>query len=470
MKAQRKITLYKTLLIVVILLFSGNIYGAKVKKYTLNYCIEKTIRNNKNLLSQRELINSKRFGVSEANANLYLPSINLSSSYSYVDQGPEREDNFLISSHHNFKNSLQINYVLFAFGAFEDQKDLAKENLRLAVLEEKEAKIAMVKGVKIAYHSVLLAQEALKLREESQKNMKENLRVAYKRFRKGKKTRLEYKAIKIQYENTIPEVDNAKKDLRKAINQLFLIIGEKPVSNTENLKDYFFDGSLKGVSTVIKEKKVVKRDLKSLIEKAKANRVEIKKLKAQRGIAELGAELASKGDKPTLALFASAETTTAQKVDFTPVFTGQGAPEVTNKFQTDYNWAVGIQLSIPLSEIIYPLFTDTVTSSKAKSAKSQVRAISHSLSYLKDSVEKEITDNYTNLQVTEQNIKAREKVKNLAYENYQEAEDLYNEGVIDYLQLIDAELNYTTAEFGYLSELYNYKIALITLYHSLGEE
>lgn len=86
----------------------------------------------------------------------------------------------------------------------------------------------------------------------------------------------------------------------------------------------------------------------------------------------------------------------------------------------------------------------------------------------RESVELEVRQDYLNILAAKEQIRATEAFVAEAEEAYKIAAVRYSSGVGTNLDVLDAELQLSTARTNYISALYNYNIGLATLENAMG--
>ncbi|MEO0126108.1 MAG: TolC family protein, partial [candidate division WOR-3 bacterium] len=183
--------------------------------------------------------------------------------------------------------------------------------------------------------------------------------------------------------------------------------------------------------------------LDSLLKEAEARRPEMIVAQKNREIAQNQVKLAKSAYFPTLS--------------FSSSYGWQGS-KITD--QKD-NWGLGVNLSLPL-------FNGFATKAKVAEAKISLKQEDWQLLSLGLKVKQEVEEAYTNWQLSEKNLKVREKMLAVVRSAYQLTKLQYEQGRTTYFFLQQKEGELTQAENNYLNALYNFRLAIATLEKVLG--
>ena len=124
-------------------------------------------------------------------------------------------------------------------------------------------------------------------------------------------------------------------------------------------------------------------------------------------------------------------------------------------------WSIGGSVS-------WPIWDGGATQAAIKKAEAGVKVAQEQLLQSRESVELEVRQDYLNILAAKEQIRATEASVAEAEEAYKIAEVRYSSGVGTNLDVLDAELQLSTARTNYISALYNYNIGLATLENAMG--
>ncbi|HEO66032.1 MAG TPA: TolC family protein, partial [Spirochaetes bacterium] len=355
--------------------------------------------------------------------------------------------------------SLSINKVLYSFGRLGDQVSIAEQSYKIALLDAYKARNDLVQNVITAFYTVLLKKQSLKVVFRSNRVLKMNVKHQKRKYKIGKTQKYEYLRVKIQYENDKITVLQARDDYIRSLNDLFTLIGKRPIGRLRDLKNKVSGSLIKKLKEAESHQYISSLDRS--IERGRTSRIDLLKLVAQRQILKLNRNVTSSQWKPVLSAFGTLDT----KWEKQTVFQSTGGFGLSNNLQRTTTYNVGVKLTIPLSELLIP---NSATHSKTKSYEYQVKSMNRSIEALMATVAKEISDRYLTYQQSKGNIKRRKRVMNLSKETFKIARKRYNAGTIDYLNYKDIEKQYREARLAYYQELFNFNIAYLRLLESMG--
>lgn len=428
----------------------------KIEELTLEQCVHLALARNPQYLASIYNVKSKKKDIDEAEANLYYPNIEVGAGYTYTKQEPEST---FPTANDTFSTSLSINKVLYDFGRLSDQVSIAEENHKIALLEHQDSLNTLIFNVKSAFYNVLLQQEKLKVIYEGNQILKENVQYKSRNYNKGRGEKSDYLRIKIQYENDRINVQNAKKSLINALNQLYTIIGF-PVIENLNSVEYMVSG--KFLSLTESGRLELYDDLNKSVERGKTLRVDIAKAYRQKKILELNKDINSTGYKPTISAFGKMQMEWSKQVRLTN--TGF---KLSDNMKRSTTYSAGVEITIPIDDLIIP---NSAVHSKNESLEYQIKSSNAQLKNVVAVAEKEIAENLLALKEAKKNIAIREEVMKLSEESFKIAYKKFNSGTLDYLNYKDIEQQYREAKQSYYQELYNYSIAYLNWLKSMGED
>lgn len=302
---------------------------------------------------------------------------------------------------------------------------------------------AIITDVKKAYYDVLIAQEQVKLIEQSIVRSEQALKDTRLLYKQGLAADLDTLRAFVNVENLRPTLIKAQSlvDIAKTVLKTKLSVS--PSDDFILTDSLVFDGNPPMLN------------FETAYAEALENRPEISQLKLQIDVAEAQVD--------------------AEVANFLPTLDAQAQYQrltLANNFQFDqYSWgnnlSVGLQLSIPLS-LPFITGTYTQTSAKVQQAKLEKKKSETLYENVRENIRAEVKNAVSTLE---------EAIKRLQVQvtTVQSAERSYNitrlrraQGIGSALELTDAELALTQAKNNYLQSVYDYLVAKIALEKSLG--
>ncbi len=301
----------------------------------------------------------------------------------------------------------------------------------------------VITDVKKSYYDVLIAQEQVKLLEQSIARGEQALN----------DTRLLYKqglAADIDTLRAFVNVENLRPALIKA--QSLVDIAKTVLKTKLNLNasdDFVLTDSLvfDGNPPIL--------NFEAAYNEAIANRPEVNQLKLQIDVAEAQLDAELEKFLPTLDAQAQYQRLT-----------------LANNFQFDqYSWgnnlSVGLQLSVPLS---LPFITSNYiqTSAKVQQARLEKKKSETLYENVRENIRAEVKNVLSTIEEATKRLQVQATTVQSAERSYNITRLRRAQGIGSALELTDAELALTQAKGNYLQAVYDYLVAKINLEKSLG--
>jgi len=135
---------------------------------------------------------------------------------------------------------------------------------------------------------------------------------------------------------------------------------------------------------------------------------------------------------------------------------------IGDMFNKNYNWNLGLQLRFNIP--------DFSTVANIRNAKALQLSAEQQLIETQSSVSLAVRKAHMDLKAAKEMITAREEGVASAAEDLKLAEERYRLGASTALELIDAQLNHTSAQTNHVRALYDYKLALAQLEKAMGRK
>jgi len=339
-----------------------------------------------------------------------------------------------------YKNSLtgtiSASMPLINFSLWEQIK--SKQTAMDLILEQARAsKIDMRKQVTDAYFNILLAEESLKVLQQSIDNSKETLRTVKTSYERGLSSEYDYIRAQVQVNNLNPSYLSAKNGVDLAKLQLKMLLSipmEQEIGIKEELVDY--------------------EDNLKLLEKYENDRATeynstLRQLDLNIQSLQHTLKMTKYQHLPTLSAFGQYAYQT-QAEDF--------------KFQ-DYKWvssaAVGLTLSIPI-------FNGNTIINQTKQAEMSLKELQLQRDYTSEAQNLQVTSALDNMRTANEQLLVNKEAIAQAEKGYDIAKVRYNTGVGTILELNDSELALTQSRLNYQQALYDYLTAEAQLEQVLG--
>ncbi len=394
-------------------------------RLALARCIEIALTKSPNILAAESGVNASRSKVGQARANWY-PQITLSGGYSRYSLITDPTD----KTEQQYSGSATLTQSLFDFGKTWNQVTIQQKNLDAAREDRRDVLSTIVQNVKQAYYGLLQAEKNREVFAETVRQFEQHLDQAKGFFEAG---------VKSKFDVTKAEVDlsNAKLALIRAENAFR--IARVTLNNAMGVPDapeYSIEDTLSFQQYAI--------TLDEAIQKAYANRPDLRALAARKEAADESVSLAQKGFFPTLsgnANYSRAEEHLPLRQD---------------------NWSAGVTLT-------FPLFNGFLTTYQVREAKENLNALTANEEALRQSILLEIQRAYLNLHEAEERVSTAELTVKQAQENLDIANGRYEAGVGGPIEVTDALVVFSNAKTTLIAALSDYKVAEATLIKAMGE-
>ncbi len=341
----------------------------------------------------------------------------------------------------NYTAALQANYNLFNMG-----KDSARRSYYMKKQEEAELKLTSAKQdaawncIK-TFYEVLKAQKSLMVSEILLKQRQENLKLTESLYQAGIKSKSYFLDAQIQLANSNIAVISGKNSLLSSKAALNELLGLAPGAETIPEDDLKF----------AKYEKSLDQSLSSAFN----GRPDWLILAKQREESSVSLGLAEINLLPSVSLDASYGLYLDKYARDSSLWTHKGA--------LDQNSGWGLTLSLN-----YPLFDGGVNSLKADNAKLDLQVIDIQTASLKRFINKEVYLEWYDLERIFKSVPVYEQQVLLSKESMEITRSKYREGTASFLELVGAEVNYSSSQINWYQSIYDYKSQTADLMRSMG--
>ncbi|MEO0191895.1 MAG: TolC family protein [candidate division WOR-3 bacterium] len=394
-----------------------------------------------------------RAKISEAEARLaqarapFMPQLSLSAGYTYLSYVQEMEmvvpnfDSFpnirldtvtmQFGRHNNYKAEARLSQVLFSWGRVWNSYQMAKEGLRAAEfsLRAKEAEVSS--KARVAFWGALVAREYWNLAKESSRNLEEHYRDAERRYKSGVAPEFELLQAEVKWRNSIPQVADAEKAYRDALDGLKLLLGipqetELILEGTPEFEEPNIDDS-------------------AAVALALESRPELASLDQQISALERLVAIQSAGDKPQLVGFVGY------------------AYQRPYGFEDEWGgtWSAGLGIT-------WNLFDGFSSKGKASEAKAQREQVILSRYLQAEAIKSEVRTALRGVYESWEKLRSAEATVALAERGLSIAKAQREGGIATQLALYDAEMNLYQAKINLLASQMGYVASLAALEKAVG--
>lgn len=399
--------------------------AAAVERLTLDQCIEITLKRNPNIAAAESTMIAAGTRVGQARS-AYYPQISLAGNYTkfspYTDPTNASQD--------LYQGTATLTQNIFDFGKTPSQVRIQRLGHDASREDRRTVYSQVVFNVKQAYYTLLQAGKNLDVALETVKLNKEQLDQARGFFEAG---------VKSKYDVTSAEVNLSNARLAHIRAENAVQIARVTLKNTmgaPDLPDFSIEDTL-----AFQKYQITFEDA---IQKAYANRPDLKSVLAKKEASRESISLARSGYYPSLTGNASM---TRADSDYPPEKSG---------------WSAGVTLT-------FPLFSGFLTNYQVKEAKETLNVQKANEESLRQGIVLDVQQAYLNLRAFEDGVAVAELTIRQAQENYDIATGRYNAGVGSPLDVTNALLVLSNAKTNHIAALANYKIAEAALLKAMGE-
>ncbi|HVU35500.1 MAG TPA: TolC family protein [Opitutaceae bacterium] len=406
----------------------------------LRTAIEFALQHNFAILQAKERIRQQEGIVIEV-ASRSLPNAAIGSSYSDVDKRliatpfpgiPVHTDNWNIG--------LNITENVFAGGAIRSSIKSAKLARDAAVLDLQNTINNALLQVRTSFYNVLLAREKIKVQESNLQLLQSQLKTATDRYRAGTVSSFEQLRAEVAVANAQVPLITARNDYRLAIESLRQALGFTTNTPEMATKVPEFIGNLEYTPESF--------DLEAAFSAAHANRPDLLRLSklADARLQDIRTQRA--GYYPTLQV--------------TGGYQYKNSPYLPTRFNDALNgWNVGIQSN-------WSIFDGRATSGRVRQARSAAEQAKLALNEAQLAADVQVRQAYSQWQEATELVQSSQKVVDQATEAVRLANARYAAGTSTQLDVLQAQVDLTTASTNRIQAYYTYDVAVASLRNAMG--
>lgn len=407
----------------------------------LRTAIQFALENNFAIRQAKERIKQQQGVVVEVTARA-IPNAGINGSYTDVDKrlAPSPAPTLFPSQTQNWSIALNVTQTLFAGGGIRSGIRSAKLTRDAAVLDLQSVINDALLQVRTAFYNVLLAREKIKVQESNLELLQSQLKTATDRYRAGTVSSFEQLRAEVAVANARVPLITARNDYRLAIESLRQALGFTTNTPESATKVPDFVGSL--------EFTPVNFDLASAFEAAHANRPDLQRLAKLVSAREEDVTSRRSGYYPTLGVSGG--------------YTFKNSPYAPPRFNNAIDgWSIGVQSN-------WAIFDGRATAGRVQQARSAVEQSKLALTEAQLAADVEVRRAYSNWQEATELAEASKKVVEQATEAVRLANARYSAGTSTQLDVLQAQVDLTTARTNQIQAFYTYDVAVAALRKAMG--
>ncbi len=403
----------------------------KIQRLTLKESIQIALKHNFDILIRGEELKEARGGIKDAYSEVW-PQLSANASHYHYEDHP------YITNYYddNYETSVSIDQLLFSSGRVSNTIKRSRLNLRASEERTRKTRQEISYKVEEAFNSCLLAEEFVRIYEETLSLAEEHLRIARERYEAGKVSHSDVLRAEVEVAEIKPKLIEAQNQLDIAKNLFKFLLKLDLTSEVELQGELVYDP--------------LEMDPFEAANKALTNRPELKELKAQEGMRETEITIAKSGNKPSISL------------NFTDYINKEASFAPTRDEWDDY-WIASVKVSLPF-------FDGFDAKGKAEQARARLVKTKLMKEKIGEQIKLEVGNAYLNLKAAQEVVASQTKNVERAKECYEVMETRYSMGKRSQTDLLDTRVALSTAQVNYAQSIYNYTIAKARLKLVIGLE
>jgi outer membrane protein len=363
-----------------------------------------------------------------------IPNVAATAGYERIDKNISQQ---FPASDRYWTISLTASQVLFAGGGVHSSVKSAELTREAALLDLRSVINQALLAVRATYYNVLLNREKIKVQEQNLDLLQQQLKNVTNRFEAGTVSSFEKLRAEVAVANAQVPLITARNDYRLSIESLRLALGFNADTFLAKIPEIL--GTL--------DYTPAKYDLQAAFETARNERPDLQRL----------ARLTSAGEQSV---------TTAQS-NYYPNLSLVGGWQLrkgpTDRFgDSPDGWLIGLQSQ-------WAIFDGRATAGRVAQARSLVEQTRLSLTQAQLAAEVEVRRSFSSWQEATELADASQKVVAQAEEAVRLATARYDAGTATQLDVLQSQVDLTTARTNQLQAYYNYNIAVATLRAAMGQ-
>lgn len=401
---------------------------------SLEQAVQAALQNNPRMKAAESRVGQAEARIGEAKAakgfhlNLQSTAIRSGPEVSF-SLAPLGQGEVVVSPKFRYTHSLQLQKNFYDGGRRSAQQSIAEIGLDVTRRSLQQTRDDVTMEAKIAYFEVLRARRLRDVGQETLKAAEEHLRVTKARFQAGVTARFDVLRSEAEVEDTRQTLIDDEAIVEFAESQFNTVLG-RPLTTPVNVAS-------------IEEMPVVDVTLAKALETAHVHRPELLALQQQVDIAQQQIRVARSGWKPNLDLVSNYDRSKA------------------TAFQKSTSYAITAILTVPL-------FDSGLARSQVAEAQKSLKETEQNVESVRQRVELEVKQAYLNLSRARQRRVTAEKQLAAAAESLRVSGVRYNAGVGTNVEVMDARVAWTRAQWNQVNALYDYHVALAQLEHAMG--
>ena len=393
----------------------------------LKNLIEKTLSHNRDMLSAtarvKELEKMHRVARADQFPSFRARANMEQENYQYTDADPVKDNEFGLKA--------TVSWEIDLFGRLRWANRAAMAEYLSSVESQRAMQMTLVAAVATAYFELMALDNELDIVLRTLDTRRENVRKAKLRFEGGLTTEIPYQQAQVEYASTASMVPDLQRDIELKEHEISLLAGEFPSAVERamiNTHDQFPDLMHVGVPSELLRRRP---DLMAAEQDLKA------------AMSEVGVAWAERFPSFTISLTAGVENNT-----FVNFFTGP------------YYY--------PIANLVSPLFAFGKNKARYEAAIQAYEQARYQYEQKVLEVFREVNDAVTSYTFAREKVTQMSNLKDASRKYVELTLFQYQNGVINYIDVLDAQRSYFNAEIDYSNSVRDEFLAIVDLYKALG--
>jgi len=342
---------------------------------------------------------------------------------------------------YSFQHSLQFSYPLFVgFSRWNNYKiqNYVKKSLSEELKKQEQQTAFLTLN---AYYGVLLSEKLVVANKEALEVAKANYEQVEKYYQAGKSPELDLQRAKAQHYSQIPKYESSLNQRKMAYQNLKLALNI-PLQDSLILKDTL------GLENFGEQ--FLNLPLYELKQIAKETRHELKSFNYNLEAAAKGVDISMGSFLPNI----------SSSFAIQYVAQSQDSKISWNDYMRSKTITIGAQWALFEGGRKFINYQEAIINEKKLNLAKEA---------LEKQIELEVEQSYLSILESRQNLKSLEESLTTARESLRLSQLLYREGMTSQLDVLNAQLFYTSSYVLYLQGIYNHNISRISLLKSIGK-
>ncbi len=392
--------------------------------YSLNECIEISLKKNPELLASKEQLSKSFFKIGEARSG-YFPEIDLSLGYQRSYQEARIGEEYS----KNYSGQISLSQTIFDFGKTITKVDIQKELYKATASQDSDTILGIIYNVKSAYFNLLKAKKQRETAEEVLKQAQKHLDLAKGFYEVGLKPKIEVTKAEVELSNAKLNLITAEKSVKQALLNLKVAMGIVLMPDFE-----------------IKEEEyaIRKLDEKESIDMAFERNPQLQAVRFNKQASLYSEDFVKK--------------------EYLPTLIGTGRYGYTGEdFPLNKGWSL-------LFQVNFPIFSGWSTTYKLKQARADTAYYQYKEESLKQQISSHIKNLFVQLKEASQRVETLKIALKQAKENLDLAMGRYEVGVGSSIEVVDAIVLYEQTNTQYWQAIYDYNVTYAEIEKTTGME